>query len=455
MNSINEECGLIGVFNNKDAFEIAKFGLLTLQHRGQEGCGIAYVDQNYLDVIKGRGLVSKVINNKHITCEHAIGHVRYSTTGANSLENVQPFVIRSMKETFSVCHNGNLVNTLQLREMLEDEGSIFHSSSDTEIIAHLVRKFKGSRLERIKKAVSKLEGAFAFLLMFEDEMYVIRDKNGLRPLCLGQIGDSYVVSSESCAFSVVGAKYLRDINPGEVLRINANGLHSEFYANPSKKTMCSMEYIYFARPDSTIDGMNVHQTRFKMGELLAEEDLKADIVIGVPDSGLSAAYGYAYAKNMKLELGLIKNKYSGRTFIEPTDALRKQGVKLKLSVIFEVVKDKKIVVVDDSIVRGNTSRKIVELLKEAGAKEVHLRIASPPIKFPCFYGVDFSTYDELISNRFNVEELCNFIGATSLKFLSIDELEACASQDICMACFNKNYPTNLYLDLKEANQEEK
>lgn len=455
MKSINEECGIFGIYNHPNAFEITKFGLLTLQHRGQEGCGIISYNQEFT-LTKGLGLVNSVFQNINMPATSCIGHVRYSTTGKSNLENVQPFLIKSQMENFGVCHNGNLTNTDLLKCSLEKMGSIFHSSSDTEVIAHLFRRERGTRIERITASLQKLDGSFAFLLTFEDEMIAVRDKHGLRPLCLGIVDNSYVVASESSAFNVIGATFIRDIKPGEILQITNNGIKSYTYSKAKTKlSLCAMEYIYFARPDSTIDALNVHQARVASGKLLAENDIEADLVIGVPDSGLSAAQGYAQGANLPLEIGLIKNKYSGRTFIEPTDALRKQGIKLKLSVIKEVVNNRRVIIVDDSLVRGNTSRQLIKILREAGVKEVHMRIASPAIKYPCFYGVDFSTFDELVSNKYEVEQLCEFIGADSLKFLSTEQLKTTIGNNACMACFTGVYPTHTYKDIKQANKEAK
>lgn len=446
LKNINEECGIFGVFQYKEAFEVTKFALSSLQHRGQEGCGIVHKSDNTFKSHKGSGLVNQIFHNVYDKAStEAIGHVRYSTTGNGSIENIQPFLINSVIESFGLCHNGNLVNTNQLRKEIEETGSIFNSSSDSEIIAHLYRKEKGNRDEKICNALSKLEGSFAFLFLFEDAMYAIRDAKGLRPLCLGKLGNSYVVSSESCAFSVIGAEFVRDIKPGEVIRIDENGIKSFMFSEKISYNLCSMEYIYFARQDSTIDDTNVHEYRFNTGfQLGLDDDTEADMVIGVPDSGISAALGYAKARDLPFNTGLIKNRYSGRTFIEPTDELRKLGIKLKLSVIEEVVRGKRLIVVDDSIVRGNTSKKLVQLLRDSGAKEVHLRIGSAKITSPCFYGVDFSTYEELIGAQMNINEIENFIGCDSLKYISVETIGACSKVNLCTACFDGKYPTELF-----------
>ena len=465
-NKMNEECGVFGVFNHLNAAELTYYGLHALQHRGQEGAGIVTSDGTTLMQHKGEGLVRNVFTAedlKRINGKHSIGHVRYATSGGGGLMNVQPFLFRSQTGLLGLCHNGNLVNANSLKGYLETQGSIFQTTSDSEVLAHLLKRQRGNTLESLKESLLYIEGAFAFLLLTENALYIALDKQGMRPLSLGKIGtDSYVVSSETCAFDVVGATYLRDVMPGEVIRIDENGIYSETYAPVQERQMCSMEYVYFARPDSDIEGKNVHQARRHCGKVLAEESAaEADIVIGVPDSGLSAAIGYAEAAKIPFEIGMIKNKYIGRTFIQPSQSLREQGVKMKLSAVRSIVKDQRIILIDDSIVRGTTSRKMVDMLREAGAMEVHVRIASPKIKFPCFYGVDFSTYDELIGAKYSTEEICHIIGADSLAFISIDGLikgigrksELGRHCGQCVACFNGDYPTYIYEDVQTANKE--
>ena len=349
-----------------------------------------------------------------------------------------------------MANNGSIVNYRQLREDLEDKGSLFQSSSDAEVLAHLIKKQgtdKGlPRIYAIKDALNVIDGAFAFVIMTGRRIYACRDKYGFHPLALGKIGDGYVVASETCAFDVLGAEYIRDIEPGEIVTIDHHGIRSQFYSEPQRHAMCAMEYVYFARPDSDIEGCNVHNYRKESGKILFQEaPVDADIVIGVPDSSLSAAQGYAEASGIPYEMGLIKNKYVGRTFILPTQALREKGVKMKLSPVRSIVKDKKVVLVDDSIVRGTTSLKIVKMLREAGAAEVHVRIASAPLKYTCYYGVDVHTPKELISNSNSVEQVCKLIDADSLAFLSHEGMLAAGRRnDLCLACFNHEYPTNLY-----------
>ena len=465
-NKMNEECGVFGIFNHENAAELTYYGLHALQHRGQEGAGIVSSDGQTLVQHKGEGLVRNVFMQQDIDRLkglHAIGHVRYATAGGGGLMNVQPFLFRSQNGLLGLCHNGNLVNANSLKSYLEKQGSIFQTTSDSEVLAHLLKRQRGDVLEALKESLLYIEGAFAFLLLTEDALYIALDKQGMRPLSLATIGDNGIaVASETCAFDVIGATYLRDVNPGEVIRIDKTGIRSESYAPIQNRQMCSMEYVYFARPDSDIEHTNVHQARKNCGRLLAKEaPTEADIVIGVPDSGLSAAIGYAEQMKIPFEIGMIKNKYIGRTFIQPSQELREQGVKMKLSAVRSIVKDKRIVLIDDSIVRGTTSRKMVDMLKEAGAKEVHVRIASPKIKFPCFYGVDFSTYDELIGAKYEVSEICEIIGADSLAFISVEGLikgvgrpntygRNCGQ---CVACFNGDYPTYIYEDVETANKE--
>jgi len=467
-NKMNEECGVFGVFNHESAAELTYYGLHALQHRGQEGAGIITSDGRQLHQHKGEGLVHNVFSHqdiKRLKGIHAIGHVRYSTAGGGGVMNVQPFLFRSQSGPLGLCHNGNLVNANQLKNYLENEGSIFQTTSDSEILAHLLKRQRGNLMTALKESLLYIEGAFAFLLLKENKMFISLDKLGLRPLSIGRIGEhGFVVASETCAFDAVGAEYFRDVQPGEVIKIDLNGLTSERYATKAEQKMCSMEYVYFARPDSNIEGINVHQARKNCGRVLAKEaPANADIVVGVPDSGLSAAIGYAEEAKIPFEIGMIKNRYIGRTFIQPSQSLREQGVKMKLSTVRSIVKDKAVVLIDDSIVRGTTSRKIVDMLRAAGAKEVHVRIAAPKIKFPCFYGVDFSTYDELIGASHSTEAIRAVIGADSLGFISVNgliegvgrkrKLEKNCGQ--CVACFNGDYPTYLYEDVQSANKEVK
>ena len=446
---INEECGVFGMFNVKEAAHLTYFGLHALQHRGQEACGIADSDGENVNCIKGKGLITEVFNRdvlKELGGDNAIGHVRYSTEGGNEIENVQPLMVRAHTGHFAVCHNGQIVNSEELKIELENEGSIFQGTSDSEILVHLIQRETGTMVFKIMKACARLEGAFAFIILTKDCMYAVRDKNGLRPLSVAKINDGYCVSSETCAFNTVNAKFQFDIKPGEVIRFDKDTVKRFQYTDDTQNKMCAMEYIYFARPDSVIEGVNVHNSRRIAGNILARnEDVEADIVIGVPDSSLSAAMGYAESSGLPYELGLIKNRYVGRTFIQPTQSLREIGVRMKLSAVNEIVAGKRIILIDDSIVRGTTSRRIIRLLKDAGATEVHVRIASAPIISPCFYGVDTSSYDELISAVKNVDELRDYIEADSLRFLTINEMkEAIGKMELCVSCFNGKYPTKLF-----------
>ena len=462
---LHEECGVFGVFGVPDAASLSYYGLHALQHRGQEGAGIVAVDEGgTFRRIKGSGLVTEVFDEAKLATlkgNPAIGHVRYTTAGGGGIENVQPFLFRHNTGDFALAHNGNIVNSALLREYLENKGSLFQSTSDSEILAHLIKKetryHDRPRIFSIIDALNMLEGAFAFLIMTANRIYACRDKYGLRPLAIGRLGDGYVVSSETCAFDVLGAEFVRDVEPGEIVTIDRQGIRSRDYSMYKRCEMCSMEYIYFARPDSDIDGCNVHAYRKESGRLLFKESpADADIVVGVPDSSLSAAMGYAEASGLPYEMGLIKNKYIGRTFIQPSQELREKGVRMKLSAVRSIVKGKRVVLVDDSIVRGTTSRRIVTMLKEAGATEVHVRIASPQMTHPCFYGVDTSTRDELISAHKDLEGVREEICADSLAFLTPGALlKAGNRKELCMACFTGEYPTALYQSVDEANKDVK
>lgn len=452
---LNEECGIFGVWGHPDAAQLTYYGLHSLQHRGQEGTGIVVSDGKTLKGVKGEGLVSEIFTTEAIeelTGSAAIGHVRYATAGGGGYENVQPLLFHSQSGSLALAHNGNLVNANSLKHQLETQGSIFQTSSDTEVLAHLIRRSGYPHLnDRVKNALSMLKGAYAYLIMTETELMVALDPHGLRPLSLGLLGDAYVVASETCAFDVVGAEYIREIMPGELLIINENGLTSERFAVSTTKAICMMEYVYFSRPDSNIHGINVHTARKSLGKRLAlEAPIDADVVTGVPDSSISAAIGYAEEAGIPYEMGLIKNRYVGRTFIQPSQTLREQGVKMKLSAVRGVVEGKRVVMVDDSIVRGTTSRRIVSLLKEAGATEVHVVISSPPIKNPCFYGIDTSTKEELIASDKSVEDIRQLIGADSLTFLTVDGMMHALGQEgtngYCLGCFTGDYPTEIYPD---------
>ena len=461
---MHEECGVFGIYSHNDDVALNTYwGLYALQHRGQESCGIVATDGTHMEGKKGMGLVADVFKGGVDGLEGhiAIGHVRYSTTGSSMEYNIQPLRVYFDGGNLALAHNGNIVNSELLRRHLENKGSLFQSTSDSEILAHLIKKetryHDRPRIFSIIDALNMLEGAFAFLIMTANRIYACRDKYGLRPLSIGKLGDGWVVSSETCAFDVLGAEFVRDVEPGEIVTIDKQGIRSRDYSMYKRHEMCSMEYIYFARPDSDIDGCNVHAYRKESGRLLWKEaPAEADIVVGVPDSSLSAAMGYAEASGLPYEMGLIKNKYIGRTFIQPSQELREKGVRMKLSAVRSIVRGKRVVLVDDSIVRGTTSRRIVTMLKEAGATEVHVRIASPPMTDPCFYGVDTSTREELISARKNTAGVCEEIGADSLVFLSPESLlKAGSRKELCMACFTGRYPTSLYQSPEEANKDVK
>ena len=457
LEDIHEECGVFGVWGHKDASRLTYFGLHALQHRGQEGAGIVSNDNGTLHGYRGLGLLTQVFSNEqvmeHLTGNRAIGHVRYATAGSGSVDNIQPFLFRFHDGDVALAHNGNLTNCTSLRNSLEDNGAIFHSNSDTEILMHLIRRSnKPTFMERVKEALLTVHGGFAYLLLTEDSLIGATDPNGFRPLSLGRMQNgAYVLSSETCAFDIVRAEFIRDIEPGEIIVINNEGYKIERYTNNVQQAVCSMEFIYFARPDSNIYGINVHAARKRMGSRLAQESpVEADMVIGVPNSSLSAAAGYAEASGLPNEMGLIKNQYVARTFIQPTQELREQGVRMKLSAVRSVVEGKRVIVLDDSIVRGTTSKRIVQLLREAGAKEVHMRISSPPLKYPCFYGIDIQTTKELIAAKHSVEEIREYIDADSLAFLSLDGLVESIGLNkpapyggLCVAYFNGDYPTAL------------
>lgn len=458
LKGLNEECGLFGIWGHPDAAQITYYGLHSLQHRGQEGAGIVVSNGEKLRIVKGEGLVNEVFSNGQLDNLHgkaAMGHVRYATAGGGGIQNVQPLLFHSQVGGLAIAHNGNLVNANDLKHQLENQGSIFQTTSDTEVLAHLTRRSGYTKIkDRVKNSLSMLKGAYAFIIMTETKMLVALDPNGLRPLSIGRLGEAYVVASETCAFDVVGATYERDVEPGELLVITDEGMTSERFSLNTNRAMCSMEYIYFSRPDSSINGINIHTARKNLGKQLAfEAPVEADVVTGVPDSSISAAIGYAEASGIPYELGLIKNRYVGRTFIQPSQSLREQGVKMKLSPVRGVVEGKRVVMVDDSIVRGTTSRRIVKMLRDAGATEVHVCISSPPIKNPCFYGIDTSTHEELIASSHSVEEIRQIIGADTLTFLSPEGLvEAIGrpyegeSRGQCMACFTGKYPTEIFPD---------
>lgn len=446
LRGLNEECGIFGVWNHPNASQITYYALHSLQHRGQEGAGIVATDKDTLCIRKGQGLVAEVFTAEcmeKLQGTGAIGHVRYSIGGINGFENVQPLLFRSQTGDIAIAHNGNITNARQLRGSLEEEGSIFQTDSDAEVLAHLAKRDgSGVLSEQIIGALNSLNGAYAFVVLTEQALYVALDPQGLRPLALGRIGEGYVVSSETCAFDLIGAEYVRDIEPGEFLSITDQGIRSSRFSPTRTKALCAMEYMYFSRPDSNLRQINVHTARKELGKALAQEyPIKADVVTGVPDSSLSAAIGYAEETSLPYELGLIKSRYIGRTFIEPSQSLREQGVKLKLSAVRGVVEGKRVVMVDDSFVRGTTSKRIATMLKEVGATEVHVLIASPPIKHPCYYGMDTLSTEELVAANLDLEEMRTMIGADSLNFLSVEKTNEVLQGELCLACFTGDYPT--------------
>ncbi|MBQ7622448.1 MAG: amidophosphoribosyltransferase [Bacteroidales bacterium] len=443
---------VFGVFGVRDAAANIYYGLHALQHRGQEGAGIVTFDSDGVSYRRrGLGLVSEVFNEEILTTlkgEIGIGSVRYANISKGGNDNVQPLFFRFRSGDFAVAGDGSLINADGITEYLEARGCLLHTNTDSELLAQLIKKdVNKPRIFQICSALNMMEGGFSFLIATRHRIYAARDKYGFKPLSIGRLGDGYVVSSETCAFDLIGAEFLRDVEPGEVVTIDAGGIRSTRYSQYQRRKMCAMEFIYYARPDSDIEGCNVHAYRKESGRRLFREcPADADIVVGVPDSSLSAAQGYAEESGLPYEMGLIKNKYVGRTFIQPSQRMREQGVRMKLSAVRSIVKGKRVVLVDDSIVRGTTSLKIIKLLRDAGASEVHVRIASPMMTHPCYYGVDTSTFEELLCSRRSLEEACRVIGADSLGYLSPESTVAsCPGRsELCLACFTGEYPTVLY-----------
>jgi len=445
----HDECGVFGIYGHTEAANLTYLGLHALQHRGQEGAGICSSDGRQLYIEKSMGLVADIFSEKRLKRlpgAIAIGHNRYSTAGSSSLKNVQPIMVNFSLGSLAIAHNGNLVNALELRNDLESKGAIFQSSSDSEVIVHLIASSRASSLpERLIDAVKVISGAFSLLIMTENELIAVRDPYGFRPLSIGRYDGAYVVASETCALDLIGAKYLRDVEPGEMVVINENGISSIRPLHSPRQAFCIFEFIYFSRPDSNIFGnINVDGVRKELGRQLARENgVDADIVIPVPDSGVPAALGYANESNIPFDFGLIRNHYVGRTFIEPRQSIRHFGVKIKLNPVRKLLEGKRVLVVDDSIVRGTTSKKIVKMIREGGgAKEVHLRISSPPTIGPCFYGIDTPTRKELIASTHSIDEIRKYITATSLSYLSLEGLLKVVpdSERFCTACFDDKYP---------------
>ena len=466
--AIHEECGVFGVMGTKKEHMagIVYYGLYALQHRGQESCGIVVNDDGVFSSYKDLGLVSEVFSEDTFTHfpmgNMAVGHVRYGTTGGNTRNNCQPIEVNHQKGKLALAHNGNLSNALELRDKLELSGAIFHTTSDTETIAYVItreRLMTPSIEEAVSNTMNLLEGAYSLVMISSTKMIAARDPYGFRPLCYGKTADgAYVAASESCALSAVGAEFIRDVLPGEILVFTENGVESRReHCKKQRRRTCIFEYIYFARPDSMIDGISVHESRMKAGELLAESYPEwADIVIGVPDSGLDAALGYAKKSGIPYGIGLIKNKYIGRTFISPGQNERLDQVRIKLSPVKKVVDGKRVVLIDDSIVRGTTSKRIVKLLRDAGAKEIHMRISAPPFLYPCYYGTDIDSEENLIACHHSTDEIAKIIGADSLGYLPIEKLDQLIdSEDYCAACFQGDYPTKIPADLRKDRFERK
>ncbi|MDQ7031965.1 MAG: amidophosphoribosyltransferase [Desulfonauticus sp.] len=443
-----EYCGLFGIYGHKDAARMTYFGLYALQHRGQESAGIVTYDGQKTFEHKGMGLVPDVFKEedlKHLPGHIAIGHVRYSTTGSSQLRNAQPFLVHFKDMQIAIGHNGNLINTWELRQELENEGIIFQTTMDSEIIIHLLAKYLNqySLEEAIAKALAKVQGAYSLLILANNKLIAIRDPFGFRPLSIGKMGSSYVLASETCAFDLLEAEFLRCVNPGEMIIIENDRLRRVQLAEPQKSAYCAFELIYFARPDSIIFNQSVYLARKKMGQILAQEaPVEADFVMPFPDSGVYAAIGYAQTSHIPFEVAMIRNHYVGRTFIQPSQDMRDFGVRIKLNPVANMIKNKKIIIVEDSIVRGTTIRTRVKKLRELGAREIHMRVSCPPVRYPCFFGIDFSSKGELIASSQNVHEIAKFIGLDSLHYLSLDGLKQAINwnDDFCLACFNEDYP---------------
>ena len=447
---MEEECGIFGVYSKEvrdDIMGLGYYGLFALQHRGQESAGLTVSNMGDLETIKGMGLVSEVFTDKDLTENKGnalIGHVRYSTTGSSSLMNAQPLGGYFMLGQFAIAHNGNLVNTATLRRQLESESAVFQTTTDTELILNLLSRYSRNGIKSmIVNTMKTIKGSFALVMLIGDKLIGVRDPNGIRPLCLGKInGGTYVLASETCALDTVDAKFIRDIEPGEIVIIDSDGVDSIKYEKNSSKAPCSFEYIYFARPDTKIDGIDVYSVRHQTGKYLYRQNpIEADVVIGVPDSGIPAAIGYSEESKIPYGIGLVKNKYIGRTFISPSQELRDKSVKVKLNAIKKVVEGKRVVVIDDSLVRGTTSKKLVKMLREAGAKEVHFRSASPVVKNECYFGIDIATKKELIGSKMSLEEIREKIDADSLDYLTLENLKlTLGGTNFCMGCFTGNYP---------------
>lgn len=462
IDKFKEECGVFGIYS-KDGLDVARltyYGLYALQHRGQESAGIAVTDGKEVKLHKEMGLVTEAFNEdslSKLTGFAAIGHVRYSTTGSSNVMNAQPLLTNYKLGSMAIAHNGNLVNADVVRELLEDGGSIFQTSIDSEVVLSLIARSAKKGIERaVFTAVQAIKGSFAIVMLTEDKLIGVRDPHGIRPLCIGKIDDSFILCSESCALDTIGAEFIRDVNPGEIVIIDENGMKSINYSEKTKCETCAFEYIYFARPDSTIDGINVYDSRVRAGEILYKESpVEADVVVGVPDSGIAAAVGYAKASNIPFGIGFVKNKYVGRTFIAPTQEMRERAVSIKLNPLKGNIEGKRVVLIDDSIIRGTTSKKLVELLRKAGAKEVHFRISSPVVKYPCYFGIDTPYRKDLIGANMNLESIREEIGADSLGYISIPGMLKSFEKDkgFCIGCFGGVYPVSTPIETSKDHLE--
>ena len=446
--ALREECGVFGIFGHDEAAQITYLGLYALQHRGQESAGIVVSDGKQLTGHRGMGLVPDVFQGEQLEKLNGtigIGHVRYSTTGSSEIKNAQPFQVEYSRGSLAVAHNGNLVNTRELRNRLEQAGSIFQSTMDSEIIVHLIAKSQGTTFEdALIDSVLKLKGAYSLVLLTQTQMIGVRDPSGFRPLCLGKLNGSYVLASETCALDLIQAEYIREVEAGEVIIIDEQGLRSIKPFPPTNPSLCIFEFIYFARPDSCVFGESVYQTRKRLGrELALESPVACDLVIPMPDSGNCAGLGFAEASGIPFEMGITRNHYVGRTFIQPSQIGRDLGVKVKLNPVKEVIKNKRIVVIEDSIVRGTTSKIRMDNLREAGATEVHMRVSCPPHRYPCYYGIDFPTREELIASSHSIEEIGEYIGVDSLGYLSLEGMIKAMpfpKETFCLSCFDGQYP---------------